>query len=150
MRRCGLILAAAGLAAILGAAAYAQPQQVRVYIYDFAFSINPPGEPVVPAVCHVGDRVIWTPVDDFHDTVACVGQAEYWESPIMRSFEAFDWTFTIPGVYTYYCSPHGSDNGDGTASGMQSTITVLPVPAPGAAGLAATALAMGLRRPRRR
>ncbi|HSF88740.1 MAG TPA: multicopper oxidase domain-containing protein, partial [Saprospiraceae bacterium] len=29
-------------------------------------------------------------------------------------------------VFVYYCIPHGADNGDGTASGMASTVTVLP------------------------
>jgi hypothetical protein len=29
-------------------------------------------------------------------------------------------------VYNYFCCLHGTDNGDGTASGMTGTITVLP------------------------
>jgi hypothetical protein len=28
-------------------------------------------------------------------------------------------------VFNYYCFPHGSDNGDGTASGMAGSVTVL-------------------------
>lgn len=119
--------------------ALAQPRLVTVYAFDFDFSINRPGEgPIEQAVINPGDRVQWVMLHDFHNTVACVGQAEFWESPIMQMGEVFSWDFTTPGVYTYYCSPHGSDNGDGTATGMQGTITVLPTPG------SAPILALGL------
>jgi uncharacterized protein YjdB len=36
----------------------------------------------------------------------------------------FDHTFTHAGNYVYYCKIHGTDNGNGTASGMFGTITV--------------------------
>src|SRR5262249_60178343 len=37
---------------------------------------------------------------------------------------SFDHTFNNAGVFTYYSTPDGTDNGDGTASGMTGTITV--------------------------
>jgi len=122
---CFFAILGAGLAA---ASAQAQIHRQYVYMYDFAFSINPPGEAVVQAVVNPGDEVIWFAYHDLHNTVACVGQAEFWESPLMFHGDTFAYTFTIPGVYTYYCAPHGADNGDGTADGMQGTVTVLPTP----------------------
>ncbi len=134
--------------AALASPALAQPRLVTVYAFDFDFSINRPGEgPIQQAVINPGDRVQWVMLHDFHNTVACVGQAEFWESPIMQMGEVFSWDFTTPGVYTYYCSPHGSDNGDGTATGMQGTITVLP--SPGTAPLLALGLLAVRRRTRR-
>lgn len=140
MRAMGAILG-------LGVAAGAALGQARhnVYIYDFDFSINPPGGPVEPAVINAGDIVVWIPLAEFHNTMACEGQDEYWESEILQLTETFEYQFTIPGVYWYYCHPHGWDNGDGTAGGMASTITVLP--SPGALPLIPAAL-MALRRRR--
>jgi len=119
-------------AAILGlpALAGAQPARVNVYTYDFEFSINPPGQPIVNPVINVGDLIVWIIVDDFHNTVAAAGQAEFWDTPIMFAGDSFEYVFTIPGTYNYYCLPHGSDNGDGTVTGMSGKVTVLPAPAP--------------------
>lgn len=129
---------AALLAAVLAAPAAAQPARVTIYAFDFDFSIHRPGEgPIEDAVINVGDVVVWVPLDEMHSTVACVGQAELWESPILPLTDTFEYQFTIPGVYTYYCGPHGQDNGDGTATGMWGTVTVLPAPA----GLGVFALA---------
>ncbi len=120
-----------GPAAIFCAAfamkSHAQPR-VFINTFDFDFSINLPGEPIVDAVVEPGTLVIWVLWDDFHNTVACVGQAEYWDSPIMSTIDTWEHVFTIPGVYNYYCSPHGFDNGDGTATGMTGSVTVLPAP----------------------
>jgi plastocyanin len=129
----------AGIAAlcIVAPRAEAQVHRQYVFMYDFEFSINPPGQPIEQAVINVGDEVIWFAYDDLHNAVACVGQAEFWEAPLMFRGETFAYTFTIPGVYTYYCVPHGADNGDGTADGMQGTVTVLP--APGGLGVFAAA-----------
>ncbi|MDX2146377.1 MAG: plastocyanin/azurin family copper-binding protein [Planctomycetota bacterium] len=122
--------------------------RVTVYAFDFEYSINLPGEPIVDAVVNPGDIVTWVFLDDFHNTVSVPGQAEFWDSPIVQSGEIFEYQFTIPGVYWYYCTPHGQDNGDGTASGMAGTITVLP--SPGSAAPALLALAGVARRGRRR
>lgn len=134
------------IAALALSAAPAHAERVTVYIYDFDFSINIPGQgPVEDAVINVGDIVRWVALDDFHDTVAAVGQDEFWQSDFMQAGDTFEYFFTIPGIYNYYCSPHGFDNGDGTASGMVGTITVLPTPAS-----VATLLAAGLYATRRR
>lgn len=140
------------LAAMAGVGLLASPamaDRVTVYIYDFEFSINPPGEDVVDPVINAGDIIVWQTLHDFHDAVACVGQDEYWNSGMMNMGDTFEYFFSVPGVYNYYCSPHGSDNGDGTASGMTGKIVVRPVPAP-SAGLALSLAALGAAGRRRR
>jgi plastocyanin len=121
---------AAALTTLTLFAAPAQAERITVYIFDFDFSTNVPGQgPIEDAVINVGDIVRWVALDDFHDTIAAVGQDEFWQSEFMQAGDTFEYVFTIPGIYNYYCSPHGFDNGDGTASGMVGTITVLPTPA---------------------
>src|SRR5688572_27687519 len=94
---------AAGVVGLAAAAAPAQPR-VNVYVFDFDFSINPPGSgPVEDAVINAGDIVVWIPLDELHNTVACVGQAEFWESPILELTDTFEWQFNVPGTYVYYC-----------------------------------------------
>lgn len=146
MSRSRVVSAAAVLAAVAAVPAAGQPR-VNVYVFDFDFSVNLPGAgPVEDAVVNVGDIVVWIPLDEFHNTVACVGQAEFWESPILDLTDTFEWQFTTPGTYVYYCAPHGQDNGDGTASGMWGTITVVPGPGCAAAALMGAACAAGRRR----
>lgn len=146
----GVSALAAALAGVLAGpcAGTARADRIYVNIFDFDFSVNQPGEPVVDPVINVGDVVVWVVIDEFHTTHACAGQAEYWESPTLFLNDSWDHTFTTPGVYNYYCDPHGHDNGDGTASGMSGTITVLPAPGTPAAVLGAAALASRRRRPR--
>jgi plastocyanin len=144
---------AAGLAAcgVVGGAAReasAQPARVTVYAFDFDFSVNLPGAPVQDAVINVGDIIQWVPLDDFHNTVAAEGQAEFWASEILGMADTFEWVFDTPGVFHYYCQPHGQDNGDGTASGMAGTITVVPGPGAGVVVGAAGLVAAGRRRRR--
>jgi plastocyanin len=56
------------------------------------------------------------------------GIAEQWSSPTTSTFgTTFGHTFTHVGTFAYYCSIHGSDNGNQTASGISGTITVVPV-----------------------
>ena len=139
------VLPFCALAAFAASTTNAQPR-VFINTFDFDFSINRPGEPIMDAVVEPGTTVIWVLWDDFHNTVACVGQAEYWDSPVMSTIDAYEYVFTVPGVYNYYCSPHGSDNGDGTATGMTGTVTVLP--APSATVALAMAAVAGCRRRR--
>jgi hypothetical protein len=42
----------------------------------------------------------------------------------------FDHTFRQAGSFVYYCTVHGSDNGNGTASGMAGTIKVVGATTP--------------------
>lgn len=126
----------------------ARADRVYVYAFDFDFSTQLPGEPIADPIIQVGDVVTWVALDENHSTVACVGLAEFWESPILMAEDTFDWVFTVPGVYNYYCGPHGFDNGDGTATGMIGTITVIPGPT-GLAVLGLTGLAASAGRSRR-
>jgi hypothetical protein len=87
-----------------------------VHIYDFDFSANPPGQPVVNPVINVGDTVRWVWDEGHHSTTAAAGQALSWNSGVHFSPHEFEFTFTLPGVFNYYCLPHGRDNGDGTVT----------------------------------
>ena len=98
---------------------------VTVYTYNFEFSINPSGQPVVDAVINVGDTIHWLRTQGGHTTTSVAASPEQWNAELSSSSPAFDRTFNNPGVFVYYCIPHGSDNGDGTASGMWGKITVL-------------------------
>ena len=76
---------------------------------------------------HQGDTVEWVWQGGFHSTVSVAGTAEQWSSSATSTVgTTFDHTFTNLGTFAYYCSIHGSDNGDQTASGMSGTITVVP------------------------
>src|SRR5262245_8592060 len=135
-------------AASLALASQANATRVNVYVFDFDFSINQPLGPIEDAVVSVGDEVFWIPLDDFHTTTACVGQAEFWDSGIMSLFDVYSHIFTTPGTYNYYCIPHGQDNGDGTATGMAGSITVVPAPGPMAVLVLAAGAATAWRRRR--
>ncbi len=98
---------------------------VDVFVYNTEFSINPPGQPIEPAIIIEGDSIRWVWVQGGHTTTAVVSSLEQWDEVINSTDTQFIRQFNVAGVYWYYCIPHGSDNGDGTASGMASTITVL-------------------------
>jgi spore coat protein A len=117
--------------AALGVSAAASGATLDVYVFNNQFSVNPPGQPIQPAVISVGDTVRWVWIQGNHTTTSVVGSPEQWNAPINSSNQQFSYTFTQTGLFWYYCIPHGSDNGDGTASGMASTVTVLPA-GPGA------------------
>lgn len=142
-------LLAWGMLAASGAGAARAGVVVDVYVFDFDVSANLPSGPIVDPVIMVGDTIRWVWIDDFHNVVSCVGQAESWESDIFAAGDTFVYQFTIPGVYQYYCSPHGFDVGNGTYEGMGGQITVLAVPGPSGAALLALTTLMGGRRSRR-
>ena len=84
---------------------------------------------------HQGDTVEWMWQGGFHDVISVAGIAEQWNSgaPTGAVGTTFDHTFTHVGTFAYYCSVHGSDNGNGTAGGMSGTVTVVagtPTPNP--------------------
>jgi spore coat protein A len=108
------------------AAVVSKAAVINVYVYNTEFSINQPGGPVVSAVITQGDSIRWIWVQGGHTTTSVAGSTEQWNQPINSSTPQFTRQFNSTGVFWYYCIPHGSDNGDGTASGMSSTITVLP------------------------
>ncbi|QOJ00203.1 MAG: multicopper oxidase domain-containing protein [Phycisphaeraceae bacterium] len=97
-----------------------------VYVYNFEFSVNPDGGPIVDAVVTVGDTVRWVWQSGNHTTTSVMGSAESWNATIAQGSPVFEKVFTVVGKHNYYCLPHGVDNGDGTATGMSGTITVRP------------------------
>lgn len=128
-----LVAAAIAIAAGAGSAGAAITD---VYVFDFEVSIYRPDEgPIVDPVIFAGDTIRWVWVHDFHNVIACVNQGEFWESDVFESGATFVYTFNTPGIFQYYCAPHGFDNFDGTYTGMGGSITVLAVPAPGAAAV---------------
>lgn len=79
---------------------------------DWIVSVNSnyfdPGEVFIAP----GDRVIWDWVSGVHDTVSDDG---LWQSDISAPPFDFDYTFSDPGDYYYYCSIHGGPGGEGMA-----------------------------------
>jgi FtsP/CotA-like multicopper oxidase with cupredoxin domain len=101
-------------------------ETVVVYVFNNEFSINPPGQPIVRnATIFEGDIIQWQHMQGNHTTTSVMGSAEQWNTDINNSIPTFSYQFNTSGVYWYYCIPHGTDNMDGTASGMHGTITVL-------------------------
>lgn len=132
---------------VFGLATHATADTIPVYVFDFDFSSSLPTEPITDPTINVGDTIRWIWLEDHHTSTACLHQAEFWRSDLFDTGDTFEHTFTIPGVYWYYCEPHGFDKGDGTAAGMAGTITV--VPAPGTLMLAAALVPCVARRRRR-
>lgn len=99
-----------------------------VHIYNFDFSLNGAGEPVIDPVIQPGDTVRWVWDQGFHSTTAAAGQLELWDSGV-QSGGSFSHLFTQQGVFYYYSRTFGEDVGDGTAIGMSGIITVIPEPA---------------------
>ncbi len=79
-----------------------------------------------PVTIHQGDMVEWVWDADDESTTSVKGTAEQWDSGVLNTGAIFYHTFNNVGTFTYYSTTMGTDNGDGTASGMTGTITVLP------------------------
>jgi plastocyanin len=90
---------------------------VTVHVVNFAFTPD-------PVTINVGDTVHWVWDTPDHSTTSVTGSAESWDSGVHDVGFTFDHKFTHAGAFVYYCVVHGSDNGNGTASGMAGTITV--------------------------
>src|SRR3954467_441032 len=90
---------------------------VTVHVADFAFT--PKAVTIQP-----GDTVHWVWDEGLHSTTSVTGSAETWDSDVHTPSFSFDHTFTQLGTFSYFCSVHGFDNGNGTAGGMSGTITV--------------------------
>lgn len=111
---------------LIGVTAHLKAATVTVYVYNNEFSINQPPGPVVDAVIYVGDVIRWQHVQGNHTTTSVPNSTEQWDSPISNSNQVFEYQFNTPGVYWYYCIPHGDPTPDGNqATGMAGTITVL-------------------------
>jgi hypothetical protein len=136
--------------ALLPAFALAETITIHIFNDDFGLANGTEFDPVI----NVGDTIHWVFDEGFHSTTSVAGQSETWDSDVGQPSDfpnGFDHTFTNVGTFNYYCTVHGQDNGDGTASGMAGTISV--VPAPGALLTMCLGLAPGvalvLRRRRR-
>jgi plastocyanin len=118
-----------------------------VHVFDFDFSTNPPGFPVVDPTISVGDTIHWVWDSGLHSTTSVAGSIEVWDSGNHSPPAFFDHTFTHTGTFWYFCDIHGFDNGDGTAGGMAGTVTVVPAPASAGFILTLGAIARRRRRP---
>ena len=139
-----------GLFVLAALAAPASAGTVTFHVFNNYFSLNPPGQPILPdATINLGDTVHWVWDQGVHSVAPVKGSIVEFDSGDQGPPYTFDYTFTQPGKITFFCDLHAFDNGDGTAAGqMQGTITVLPEPV----GIGLMALAGGvlLRRRRRR
>ena len=72
---------------------------------------------------HVGDTVRWTWVGNGHSsTSGTPGNPDgLWDSGVQNSGFVFTHTFTAPGTFNYFCSPHG------LCCGMIGSVTVAEV-----------------------
>jgi plastocyanin len=99
----------------LGAPSPTRAAEHAVQIADSAFS------PATMTIS-VGDTVTWTNADGRPHTVTSDGGA--FDSGNLDEGQAFSFTFSEPGTYTYHCNYHGE---------MQATIVVEAASAPAAA-----------------
>ncbi len=104
------------------------PQNITVRMVQGSYNPTHP-ENYVPkdakVVLGVNNTVLWVNEEEIPHTVTSVPNApdsrfeeKAATANYMRLKETFTFTFTKPGVYTYYCTPH--------AGWMRGTITVLP------------------------
>ncbi|MGI8923131.1 MAG: cupredoxin domain-containing protein [Fimbriimonadales bacterium] len=127
MKRLALLSGAATLIGLASASASADI--IIIHIFNFDFSLNPIGEPIEDAVIDVGDTIRWILDEGVHTATSVSGIPEVFDSGFMtKPGQTFEHTFTNVGTWWYYCVPHGNDNGNGTASGMAGTVTVVPEP----------------------
>jgi plastocyanin len=111
---------------------------VTIDVFDLDFGNFATRQHVDPTIS-IGDTIRWVFQEGVHNTFSVTGQAESWQSPLfVPPPGTFDKTFNTPGTYVYYCSIHGQDNGNGTATGMIGRIIVVPEP-----GLILTSAAIG-------
>jgi plastocyanin len=82
----------------------------------------------------IGDTIRWNFRQLNHNVITISGQPQSFESPGASTGTTipvggmFDFTFTIPGTYTYICNIHGFEIGGGQTSGMAGRIFVVPEP----------------------
>jgi len=69
---------------------------------------------------NVGDTVEWVWVGSFHSTTSGTpGNPDgIWDSGILTAGATFSFTFTTPGTFNYFCTPHGG------CCGMVGSVTV--------------------------
>ena len=82
---------------ITAASAADGPAPAAVKIDNFTFSPN-------PVTIAVGTQVRWTNHDDVPHTV--VADDKSFKSKALDTDDAFTYTFTKPGTYSYFCGLH--------------------------------------------
>ena len=108
---------------LLALATPASSDVIQVQVVDSDFSPDP--------TISQSDTVRWVWNAAFpHSTTSVAGISEAWESGVQSTPFTFDHTFTNIGTFPYYCTVHGLDNGNMTASGMSGVITVEALPFP--------------------
>src|SRR5436190_1306131 len=115
-------------ALIFGLRFYSIPAKaatVTVHVVNFDFTDTGVGGAHFDPTINVGDTVHWTWDAAHHSTHSVAGSVETWDSGIQNNPFTFDHVFTHAGDFSYYCAVHGSDNGNGTASGMSGIVHVL-------------------------
>ncbi|MFO0898552.1 MAG: plastocyanin/azurin family copper-binding protein [Pirellulales bacterium] len=113
-----LILAGISGPALLRAAT------VNVRVYGFDFSSGPKGQKAVDPVIDIGDTIHWVWESGGHNVQSVKGSIETFKSAILPSGSTYDYTFNNPGQIIYICLPHGTDLGNGKATGMSGSVTV--------------------------
>jgi plastocyanin len=86
--------------------------EAEVEMEDFEF------KPKV-LVVRAGTTVKWSNKDEVEHTAT--SDTDMWDSGYLAKGEEFSFTFSEPGIYPYYCIPHGAPGG----VGMAATIIVL-------------------------
>ena len=122
-RRGALALLLAGLVLfLLGSIELARAATQTVTISDFAFS---PATVTITA----GDTVTWTNTDPVVHTATSTTGA--FDSGDIAQGDSFSVTFTTPGTYDYFCTPHPTMTGQIVVQAAAPAATAAPSPAGG-------------------
>ncbi len=136
----GRVCALAGLAAVALVGCASDPDDVPIASVPVVAVTNPPSVVKTGVIVQVyaldnnfrarnttvkvGDTVQWTNRGkNDHDVLPKVGNDWGVQIAGFHPKDTYEFTFTKPGVYAYYCSIHGAKAGSTTA-GMIGTITV--------------------------
>src|SRR4051812_10121893 len=72
---------------------------VTVHIFNYDFSANVKGQPIVDPTINVGDTIHWVWDEGSHSTTSVAGIAEQWDSGVSSTVgHTFDHTFTNVGT----------------------------------------------------
>ncbi|HLQ84827.1 MAG TPA: plastocyanin/azurin family copper-binding protein [Salinisphaeraceae bacterium] len=132
LRTGGTLLAGAALAP--GAVFATQATVIKMISKNVGAAVT--FDPIGLYLAEVGQTVRWHCVSGVHTTTAyhpdngehslrIPENAEPWDSGYLQVGDTFEYTFTVPGVYDYFCLPH-------ELAGMVGRIIVADVSGPGA------------------
>jgi plastocyanin len=106
----------------------AMANTVTVNVYNFMFSTGSASGPQTNPTINVGDTIKWVWQSGTHSTTSVKGSGITWDSGLKSGSATFSQTFNSAGTYVYYCSLHGRDSGNGSATGMAAKIFVVKAP----------------------